>query len=255
MKAPRIGEMFLDKVLNRAGGRRLTVDEADAQNGRNADYVVGDAVVELKDLQKEGLLVPGRQDRLAQLFGSLERGSEYASLSPDDLSESEWREYIDIVGRPIQNQVKSAAKQIKASQSHLGKPMAGVIFLNTGYSSIPHSLFDSLVRRYCMKDTQQVDFTICISSWLITNGLESEVFFSFSPQEGEYDLVMAIRDAFWAEINLLMDRWARQGFSQEGDLLQPMTPIAFRSGTMNLSFNPPLFSSDTSVQREIFLHV
>jgi hypothetical protein len=43
---------------------------------------------------------------------------------------------MDILGRPIQNQVKSAAKQIKASRNHPGKSKGGVIFLNTGYSSI-----------------------------------------------------------------------------------------------------------------------
>lgn len=244
MRAPRIGELFLDKVVNRAGGRRLTPDEADAQHNRNADYIIGDSVIELKDIQEEGLLVPGRQDRLAQLFGSLGRGGEYASLSTEDLSEIEWRQYMDILGRPIQNQVKSAAKQIKASRSHLGKSRGGVIFLNTGYSSIPHNLFYSLVNRYCEKDTQQVHFSICISSWLITNGFESEVFFSFSPKEGECDLVMSLRNAFWSEINLLMDSWAQAGFSQDGDMLQPMTPIAFRANSMNHSFNPPALPSE-----------
>jgi hypothetical protein len=244
MKAPRIGEFFLDKVVHRAGGRRLTSGEADAQHRRNADYIVGDSVIELKDIQEEGLLVPGRQDRLAQLFGSLGRGGEYASLSPEDLSEIEWRQYMDILGRPIQNQVKSAAKQIKASRNHLGKSKGGVIFLNTGYSSIPHNLFHSLVKRYCEKDTQQVDFSICISSWLITNGFESEVFFSFSPKEGECDLVTSLRNAFWLEIDFLMDSWAQKGFSQDGDLLQPMIPIAFRANSMNHSFNPPVLSSE-----------
>jgi len=244
MKAPRIGELFLDRVVHRAGGRRLTSDEADAQHSRNADYIVGDSVIELKDIQEEGLLVPGRQDRLAQLFGSLGRGGEYASLSPEDLSDIEWRQYMDILARPIQNQVKSAAKQIKASRNHLGKSKGGVIFLNTGYSSIPHNLFDSLVKRYCEKDTQQVDFSICISSWLLTNGFESEVFFSFSPKEGECELVMSLRNAFWLEIDLLMDSWAQEGFSQDGDLLQPMIPIAFRANSMNYSFNPPVLSSE-----------
>ena len=116
--------------------------------------------------------------------------------------------------------------------------------MNTGYSSIPHNLFHSLVKRYCEKDTQQIDFSICISSWLITNGFESEVFFSFSPKEGECDLVMSLRNAFWLEIDLLMDGWAQEGFSQDGDLLQPMIPIAFRANSMYHSFNPPVLSSE-----------
>jgi hypothetical protein len=80
MKAPRIDESFIDRVVQLAGGRRLTEAEADAQNSRNVDYVFDDSVVELKDMQEEGLLVPSRQDRLAQLLASIDSGEEYATL-------------------------------------------------------------------------------------------------------------------------------------------------------------------------------
>ncbi len=229
MKAPRIGESFLDQVVQRAGGRRLTEAEADSQNSRNVDYVIQDAVVELKDMQEEGLLVSGRQDRLAQLLRGLARGEDYAALSADNLSEAEWRRYVDILGRPIQNQVKSAAKQIKGSRNRLGRSRGGVIFLNTGYSSIPHNLFAALVQRYCSKDTQQVDFAICISTWLLTNGFESEAFFALDPKEEGCEVVKSIRSNFWSEIESLMTDWARGGFSQDGGMLQPMSLSPFEA--------------------------
>jgi hypothetical protein len=113
MRAPRIGEAFLDKVVAGAGGRRLTNLEIAEINGPNADYVIGDTVVELKDIQDEGLLVGSRRDKLVQLFRSIETDADYFSLSAANLSAKDWMEYVNILGGPIQTQVKKAAKQLK----------------------------------------------------------------------------------------------------------------------------------------------
>lgn len=239
-KAPRIGEVFMDRVIVSAGGRRLTTDETDNGKIRNADYLLNDTVLELKDMQEEGLLVPTRQARLAQLLRGLAPGDDYARLSPSGLSEKQWREYIDILGRPIQNQVKSAAKQLKVSRGRLKCKRGAVIFLNTGYSSIPHELFVSIVRRYCTKDTQQVDFSVCISSWLITNGFDSKAFFALDPHEGGSDVESAIRESFWKEIETMMNYWGQSGFKEEGKMLQPIEPIAFRDGSQFFSTQPPM---------------
>jgi hypothetical protein len=247
-KAPRIGEAFMDQVIDGAGGRRLTKSEADEEKGRNADYCFQDAVIELKDLQEEGLLVTTRQERLSRLLRPIASGAEYASLSPANLSETQWLEYIDILGRPIQNHVKSAAKQLKVSRAKLGSSRGGVIFLNTGYSSIPHELFNAMVHRYCTKDTRQVDFAICISSWLLTNGFESEYFVAFDPREGGCALVSAIREAFWKEEERLMAEWAGRGFLQDREMLQPIEPIAFSSGGVNFSTEPPTLPSELDSQ-------
>lgn len=102
-KAPRIGELFIDRVMTVAGGRRLTKAETDNEKSRNADYLLRNTVIELKDMQQEGLLVPTRQAKIVQLFRGIASGTDYAALSPDLLSESQWREYVDILGRPIQN--------------------------------------------------------------------------------------------------------------------------------------------------------
>jgi hypothetical protein len=113
-----------------------------------------------------------------------------------------------------------------------------VIFLNTGYSSIPHGLFDSMVHRYCTKDTKQIDTAVCISSWLLTNGFESEAHFSFTPSDGCGAVVTALRDSFWREIGVLLTNWARGGFSQDGEMLAPVEPIAFSSNGVDFSTTP-----------------
>jgi hypothetical protein len=244
MKAPRIGEAFIDQVIIDAGGRHLTKKETENESIRNADYVLDDIVIELKDIQKEGLLVTTRQKKLAQLFRGIAEGDDYAALAPSSLSKMQWRKYVDILGGPIQNQVKSAAKQIKASRPILNCNRGAVIFLNTGYSTIPHKLFSAIVNRYCIKDTQQVDFSISISSWLLTNGFESEAFFAFSPHEGGCSVIEAIRESFWNQIDNMMTEWARGGFQDDGEMLHPVEPIAFRNDGMNFSTQPPQLPSE-----------
>jgi len=251
LRAPRIGETFIDQVVSAAGGRRLTESEIEGINGPNADYVLGDAVIELKDIQEEGLLVSTRRDKLVQLFRSTKANADYVSLSANDLSANEWMKYIDILGGPIQTQVKKAAQQVKQSRSYLGCKRSLVIFLNTGYSSIPHNLFDSMVRRYCGKDTKQIDATVCISSWLLTNGLSSEVHFSFAPSDEGCDVSTALGECFWHQIGVLMTEWAHKGFTQDCEMLSPVAPIAFSAGGIDFSTNPEILSNDLDEPREI----
>lgn len=244
LKAPRIGETFIDLVMVRAGGHRLTAAEIEKVGGLNVDYVISRVALELKNLQQEGLLVSSRQDRLAQLLSSVCSGPEYVSLSPSDLSDNEWLTYLDIVGGPIQTHIKKAAKQIKRSRESLNCEKGAVILLNTGYNSIPHSLFDELVNHYSAKDTKQIDIVLCISSWLVTNGFESEVHFAFTPDEGGCEVVTAIRDSFWTGIGELMTLWAREGFLQTGEMLDPSEPIAFSKGGVNYSTEPVTLPSE-----------
>lgn len=105
-------------------------------------------------------------------------------------------------------------------------------------------MFSAIVHRYCSKDTKQVDFAICISSWLLTSGFESEVFFALDPREGGCDVTTAIRESFWKEIDAIMTEWARSGFSQDGDMLQPIEQIAFNNQGINFSTQLPRLPSE-----------
>ncbi|TAG47682.1 MAG: hypothetical protein EAZ30_09100 [Betaproteobacteria bacterium] len=243
MKGPRVGEAFFDRVVNAAGGRRLTKLEIDDINGLNADYVFHDAVIELKDIQEEGLLVATRQEKLARFFAAIRAGSSYVSLSADDLSDSEWREYVDILGGPIQTQVKKAAQQLRRSREYFKSTRGVAIFLNSGYGSIPHDLFESIVKRYCTKDTKQIDTAICVSSWLVTNGFESSVNFAFTPDEEGCDITSALETSFWNEIGSWMLDWSQTGFSQHGETLQPVAPIAFTVAGIDFSTDPDILPS------------
>lgn len=57
----RITEAFVDRVVADVGGERLPTDD----ENRVVDYLIGDWLFELKDLQEDGLRQPARQKKLA----------------------------------------------------------------------------------------------------------------------------------------------------------------------------------------------
>ncbi|MBK1880203.1 hypothetical protein [Pelagicoccus mobilis] len=243
--APKIGELFIDDVIESVGGKRLSTELTEKRSQKCADYLLSNVAIELKDIQSEGLLVKSRQEKLTSFLSSVvQEEGEFIDLSRDDLTDDEWRTYVDILGGPIKNQIKSAARQLKETRSRLGCLRCGVIFLNTGYLSIPSSLFASIVRRYCEKDTNQIDFSICISSRLLTNGFESELTFSFDPSDEDDTLIMRIREGFWKQVDSLMSDFAKNGFQQDRDTMGPLEPIAFSKDGVYFSTHVPRLQSE-----------
>jgi hypothetical protein len=226
---PRLTESFMDTVVERAGGRRLTAEEANHAQSRNADYLLDDCVFELKILEAEGMEVATRQQKLAELFRQPVPPDSTLFLDPSALPESGQRKYMDIVCGPVQNAVKSAAKQIRSTKEHLGRTdvRGGLIFLNTGYGTLPPKLFADLVERYATKDTSQIEVTVAISTWMQSATLGGSVMFEFNPHEPTDATARKLRDAFWGRINEWMTEYASSGFSQEGAMISPLRPIAF----------------------------
>lgn len=57
---PRLTEAFVDRFVVSAGGERLPTHASDPCHPKQADYRIGNLILELKDLQEDGLLVkPG----------------------------------------------------------------------------------------------------------------------------------------------------------------------------------------------------
>ena len=237
--SPAIGEAFVDGLITKAHGRRLTDEEIGA-GGRNADYVLNEWIFELKDLQEEGLEKPERQKKIAALFAPESWGDE-VEIAPELLDGDELRRYMDIAGGPIQTQVKSASKQIRDTKTLLGKPemRGGLIFLNTGYGSLPPSLFEMLVERYAAKDSSQIEYCICISAWVLTNGFDWDIQFKFYPEESPEPVIDVLKAAFGPSVDELMTAWARNGFRPTRESLLPVKPVAFDIAGRTFAWEPP----------------
>lgn len=246
MSAPRLSETFVDKFVENAGGHRATAAESADFKEKNADYIFNDYVIELKDLQEEGLSVVSRQQKIAELYSKYACNDSLVKLDPSILSEIDYKEYLEIIGRPIRKRMLSASKQLKATINRLGegKYKGIVILLNTGYLSVPHEILETLSRRYARNGSGTIHAVITITSATLTNGFDTRVNFAFSSSKPEDDEIIKLRDSFWNSINELMTIWARNGFSGDEDVQTPMQPISFeKDGSIYTLASPKIKST------------
>lgn len=241
LTTPRLSEQFIDRVIENAGGRRLTTEEAAGFREKNADYLLDNYVIELKDLQEEGLEVTTRQEKIAELFAEYPTAGYVQKLDPFRLSETDFDRYCDIVGAPIQKRIHAASKQIRATTERL-KPKCyrgTVIILNTGYSTVPHTFLEQLAARYAAKESESIAQVVTVSSWTMTDGFNSEVHFAFSPHESEDKSIDKLKQAFWSAIDALMSEWGRRGFTAAPYDQRPMMPVSFTHEGQVFTFGVP----------------
>lgn len=159
---PKITESFFDTVIEKVGGRRL--DEIEKSEGvLNADYLLPGAVLELKIIEEEGLEKQSRQNKITKVLTENYILPKEVDIGIKNIPDEIKPEYKKILGGPIKTAVKKAAKQIKATKTHLNRKLdLGILLaVNNGYASLPHDEFDNLVLTYARKDTSQIDFIIC----------------------------------------------------------------------------------------------
>ncbi|MTV39334.1 hypothetical protein [Duganella radicis] len=236
----RINEDFMDKVIVRAGGER--VDTSQLGSGiRNADYLLGRYIFELKDLQEDGMEKGPHQAKLAKIFERYARGESSVSLNPAVLTKSDFLEYLNILGRPIQGHVRSASKQIKETKKFLGREdlFGGLILINTGFGSYPHEMFAEQVERYAKKDTKEFSSVVTVSMWSQTNGFDTVANFKISPEVTTEPEVLALQEAFDACYMSMMTDMVRGGLSTETTNAPPVGAIGFNVGGIDFSWEPP----------------
>lgn len=241
IRPPRFAEEFVDRIVVRAGGRRLTSSERNHENTRNADYLIQDCVVELKDMQEEGMEKPERQKKLAELFLRYYPDETEILIEPAILSPEDVRLYIQIVGSPIRERIKDAAKQVKATKAHLSQSAlrGGVIVLNSGYYSIEIEQFEKLVHHSIRNDTTQLDFAVCISGSVSTDGFSSDINFKFSPAEGGNTVQTKLGAAFGQIVDEYMDEWSQTGFAQPTNPAPLPSAIVFEYEKRIFRYFPP----------------
>ena len=236
IRPPRVTEEFIDRVVGNVGGVRLVTDCVK----QKADYRIKDWIFELKDLQEEGLEHPERQKKLAALFSPYAVDDNPIVIDPSVLTEQERQRYFDILGSTIQGAVKSASKQIRATKEAIGEGglHGGIIYVNTGYGSFPQEEFGPTVERYVRKDTSQIEVLFCISTWVETNGFDSQVFFRTCSDKPECEIIRELKTAFSQHFEAAMTQLIHGTLPRNAPLADPLTPVAFRVDGLDFAWMP-----------------
>lgn len=232
----RITEAFVDQVVADIGGKRIPTDD----ENRIVDYLIGDWLFELKDLQEEGLRQPERQKKLAKLFCRFAAHDLPVQINASVLDENERREFFNILSSPIQPQVKKASKQIRSTRGLLNRDdlKGGIIYLNTGYGSFEPEEFGPLVERYVHKDTTQIEAIFCVALWNQTNGFDSSIFYGAYPEKPSIPVVEQLQKAFGKRFEETMTQLVLDTLPATAVFSDPLTPITFSVDGIDYVWQP-----------------
>lgn len=238
----RVTETFFDRVIESAGGKRADSLHSFPSGQKNADYLIYDYVFELKDVQEEALEKEIRQEKLAKLFDRYFPYDKEVFIDPKVLSQDDYPKYLNIITSPIKGSIKSAARQVKATKKLLSDQelRGGLIFLNTGYGSCHHSLFDEQVRRIADKDTSQFDEVITLSIWHEHGKMDSYVFYEFTPKESKCLVVQNIISSFGKHFEQMMTKMMKGELTKFDELLVPLKPVSFEYGGKSYVWLPEI---------------
>lgn len=214
-----ITEQQVDEILEAAGGRRAH-PEADRRREVGGDYVLGDAVIELKCLDDEGLAKPERQQRLAALFRARFPKRPVIVLDPEQLPEDGRREYDRIMETPIKQAVSKARKQLRQSRSELTDVTTTVLLVvNNGYTALDHASLLDLVAHRVRQDTSSIDGVVVAGAYIFGDGFDNRVLFpmEYVPinPERRFNGFDALNAAWQAYATRVMTDLMQQGAAED----------------------------------------
>jgi len=230
IRPPRINESFVDEMVTAAGGRRLTAEERGVDE-ENADYLLDDFVIELKEIREEVFADDKieRQGKLAKLLIPYYPDDDVIRINPEELTQEDQWKFDDIVGAPVQTAIKKAARQIKATKRRLNLDghRGALIVVNSGSYTLEADRLFALAKRYASKDTAQVQEVVVIDQGFRTNSFDSWITTRFLPPEPRSQLATRLMNAWSAGLRRLMSPAFLFAAGNVDDRLEPPVPIQF----------------------------
>ena len=166
-------EAVINGIVEAAGGQRAHPDH-DRRSERNADYIIGRSVVELKILEDEGLSKKERQRRLADLFVPLDPERPVVVLDRERLDEAGRRAYDRAFENTFKSAVASARKQLRQSRTeHPNTDRSILMIVNNANTALDHDEIVALVGRRARNDTQEIDGVVVAGCYQHGDGFES----------------------------------------------------------------------------------
>jgi len=175
IRVKNISESDFDAIVKDAGGVRISSEGS-------ADYLLNEALIELKFVQDEGFEKPTRQKKIANLFHALQPHASVVIVNPDLLDKTNSRDYYNIVAGPIKTHVKKADKQLEATaQRYNPKPIRVLVILNLGYTALSPDEFKSVCFKCVLNDTTKIDWVVCGGIYFHSDKMDNYLFARFEP--------------------------------------------------------------------------
>lgn len=166
-------EDIINEIVELAGGRRAHLDH-DRRVARNADYVLGHAVIELKILDDQGLSKAERQAKLAALFTALDPERPVHVLDHERLDLVGQRSYDRTMEGPIKGAVKSAKGQLVQSRSEFPETKRSILMVvNNANTALDHDEIVEMAGHRARNDTDDIDGVVVAGAYLHSDGFDT----------------------------------------------------------------------------------
>jgi hypothetical protein len=173
-----VTEANIDEVVSSAGGDRIVCEGPDKP--QNADYLLNEAIIELKLIEEEGLSKKERRVKISELFNPTQPTRPVVVIDPTLLSQESKRKYYNLLARPIQSAICKAASQLEKTQQYtrLGTTRV-LLILNNGYSALSPDEFNSMVSKSLRHDTTKIDHAIIAGIYYYSDTFDSYIITHF----------------------------------------------------------------------------
>ncbi len=170
LELPRIRPLSerqdIDFVISKAGGRRAHED-SESKTTKNADYVLGQSIIELKLLDDERFEKPEAQEKIGTLFGALQPDRPVVVIDPRTIEQGDRFKYEKIMQSPIRGAVRSARAQLKQSRKDICENSTTVLFVvNNGFTAMTHEELLEHVEKRARNDTAEIDGVVVAGCYL-----------------------------------------------------------------------------------------
>lgn len=200
LKINRITELDFDAIIESAGGEKIRPEGPNAK-GFIADYVLNEAIIELKFIREEGLVKKARRKKIAELIRKTQPDRPVVVLDPKLLSPDDQRLYFNLLGKPIQTAIKKAAKQLSDTKLKNGADKTCVlIILNDGYTALNMDEFLELVSKKVRNDTTKIDYVIAGGIYYYSDGFDMMYF-------PRFDLITMNVKKLFPSFDTLFNSW------------------------------------------------
>ena len=166
-------EVDLLQIVEAAGGYRAHPNAYQRQ-APSADFILNEAIIEMKTLNEEGLCKLERQKKLANLFKPLYPDRPVVVLDRNNLSKELQKKHDRIVEGPIKSAVASAKKQLAQSRKEISETSASILLvINNGYTSLDHDSLTDLVTHRVQQDTNSIDGVVVAGCYYYSDEFDS----------------------------------------------------------------------------------
>jgi hypothetical protein len=192
LKISKFTENDFNSIIEGIGGRRFSEDDS-KEKLKNCDYVLNDALIELKLVEENIIEKETKRDKLAKLFG---KNAKTVIIAPELLTEEGKRQYYRILETPIKTALKTASKQLKKS-SRFGTSVTIAIIINNGLLLMMPDEFESVATKCASNDTSGIDILLIGGNYFFSDKFDAYTIFPLKEVylNGVYrsDLVDSIR--------------------------------------------------------------